>query len=241
MTRDEYTGQVLANLRRVTERERESIRAEIDAHMEDHICGLLDLGYPPELAEERTMALMGDPAEVGRELDRQYPMRWLIIGRIAKAALILAVLAAVLGMSTGVYGTYRSLQARLAPWSFISDSWEAEINQKLDIRLSIGSDILRVLGSGTGETEDGEAEATVLLCWYDRSPFGYTSGLGAVLEDCRGEVCAGGGGRTNTSGVAEYQDWQGAVQYGDPYVTVVCERYGQRYEARVPLVWEDGT
>lgn len=239
MTREEYTKRVLSALRRVTEAERTSIQAEIDAHMEDHICALLDLGYPPELAEERTMALMGDPEEVGRELDRQYPLRWLVLGRIAKAALVLAVLTSALGTLTGVYGTYKNLQARLAPWTFISDHWEAEINQKLDIRLSIGSDVLRVLGSGTGRTEEGEPAATVLLCRYDQSPFGYISGLDMTFEDCRGQVCVGGCGSTSVSGVVDYSDCQSTVQYGDPYLTVVCERYGERYEAQVPLLWEE--
>lgn len=72
MTRREYTDTVLSALRRVTEDERRAIRAEIDAHMEDHICALLDLGYDEPLAEERTVALMGDPKEVGRELNKQY-------------------------------------------------------------------------------------------------------------------------------------------------------------------------
>ncbi len=239
MTREEYTKRVLSALRRVTEAERASIQAEIDAHMEDHICALLDLGYPQELAEERTMALMGDPEEVGRELDRQYPLRWLVLGRIAKAALILAVLTSALGTLTGVYSTYKNLQARLAPWTFISDHWEAEISQKLDIRLSVGSDVLRILGSGTGKTEEGEPAATVLLCCYDQSLFGYTSGLDVTFEDCRGQVCFGGCGSTSVSGVVEYSDCQSTVQYGDPYLTVVCERYGERYEAQVPLLWEE--
>ena len=43
--------------------------AEIDAHMEDYIFALLDLGYEPELAEAWTMTFMGDPVEVGRALD----------------------------------------------------------------------------------------------------------------------------------------------------------------------------
>ena len=71
MTRQEYTDRVLANLRRVTRSERAAIREELDAHMEDHICDLLDLGYDEALAEERTMQRMGDPEEVGRELDKQ--------------------------------------------------------------------------------------------------------------------------------------------------------------------------
>ena len=70
MTRQEYTDRVLANLRRVTPEERAAIREELDAHMEDHICDLLDLGYDEALAEERTMQRMDDPEEVGRELDK---------------------------------------------------------------------------------------------------------------------------------------------------------------------------
>ena len=67
--------QVLANLRRVTPDERAAIRGEIDGHIEDHICDLIELGYDEKLAEERAMAAMGDPEEVGRELDKQYPLR----------------------------------------------------------------------------------------------------------------------------------------------------------------------
>ena len=66
MTRSEYVERVLSVMKHVTGEEREAIRAEIDAHIEDHICGLLELDYPEDLAEERTMALMGDPEEVGR-------------------------------------------------------------------------------------------------------------------------------------------------------------------------------
>ena len=70
MTRNEYVDRVLSVMRHVTAKEREAIRAELDAHIEDHICDLLDLDYDEALAEERTMALRGDPEEVGRELDK---------------------------------------------------------------------------------------------------------------------------------------------------------------------------
>ena len=94
MDRREYMEAVLSTLRRVTRRERSAIRAEIDGHIEDHMEGLLELGYEPALAEERTLAAMGDPAEVGRELNRQYPLRWLVIGRTAMAAVLVFALVA---------------------------------------------------------------------------------------------------------------------------------------------------
>ena len=94
MTRREYTDRVLTGLRRLTQAEREAVRAELDAHMEDHICDLLDLGYDEELAEERTMQHMGDPEEVSRELNKQYPIRWLILKWVAMA--LTAVLALML-------------------------------------------------------------------------------------------------------------------------------------------------
>lgn len=78
MDRRDYTDRVLSSLRRVTEKEREAIRSELDGHIEDHMEALRELGYDEELAETRTLAAMGDPEEVGRELNKQYPFRWLV-------------------------------------------------------------------------------------------------------------------------------------------------------------------
>ena len=72
MDRRDYTDRVLSSLRRVTEKEREAIRSELDGHIEDHMEALRELGYDEELAEERAIAAMGEPDEVGRELNKQY-------------------------------------------------------------------------------------------------------------------------------------------------------------------------
>lgn len=80
MTPSEYRDRVLAGLRRLTPEEREAVRRELDGHIEDHMEALRELGYDEALAQERTMAAMGDPEEVGRELEKQYPLRWLILG-----------------------------------------------------------------------------------------------------------------------------------------------------------------
>lgn len=238
MTRREYTDRVLSALRRVTYDERETIRAEIDAHMEDHICALLDLGYDEALAEERTMMFMGDPEEVGRELDKQYPLRWLVIGRIAGAALTVVILVCLLGL-TSLRNVSSNIQARVDPWEDYG-STEAKVNQKLDLREEIGSDILRIMGSGTKVTED-RAEAVVVFCKYDKNPFGYVPHGYEEIKyvDYRGEEArnGGGGGRSN-AGASYWRDDSISVQYGDPYVTMVYTRFGTRYELQIPLKWE---
>ncbi|MBQ7778584.1 MAG: hypothetical protein IJ396_06715 [Oscillibacter sp.] len=236
MTRQTYTQQVLSCLRRLTEAERSAVQAELEAHMEDHMLALMDLGYEEELAEERMLQHMGDPAEVGRELDRQYSTFWLVVSRAATVCLALLAALAL----TGTFNTYylfNSIRARVAPWSDIQQEWEEAVNQQLDIRQPVGSDILRILGSGT-KIEEDEAVAVVVYCQYDQSPFGLVSDRNIGWLDCRGEEAIGGGGGHSTSAAA-YSRRELVVQAGDPYVTAVWERYGERVELQVPLEWED--
>ena len=233
MTRSEYTSRVLAVMRRVTAAEREAIRAELDAHMEDHMEALLDLGYEPELAEQRTMERMGDPEEVGRELDRQYSMVWLVIERTLKALLCVLALLLVWNVLT-FYTLWDSLQVRLEPYEYATEHRLEEIDTKLDIRMEIGSDVLHIYGSGIDE----EGRVHVLYYWYDQDLLGYVTGEEIKLEDCRGEELLCSGGWSRSSRVSSH-DMRSTLPYGDPYVTAVVERYGQRYEARVPLDWEE--
>ena len=236
MTREEYTAQVLANLRRVTKAEREAIRAEIDAHMEDHICGLLDLGYPPALAEERTLAFMGDPAEVGRELNKQYPLGWLILGRAAAALLAVLCLLVVSHAGDMLDLARRNLTARTTPWE-MGSSWDDETCRRMEIRIPVGTDILYFYGLDT------EADGLPTLCWvrYDQSLFGVQgeeADDGTVTYwDQRGEQLFAGGGRYMVWGVTYGREVL-EVQPEDAYVTVRVDRLGERQEVRIPLVEE---
>lgn len=144
MTRKEYTESVLSALRHVTQREREAIRAEIDGHIEDHMADLLELDYPPELAEERTLSAMGDPKEVGRELNRQYPLRWLVIGRMAMAAVLVFALVAAGPVWNALRDTVLpNFQARWFPTA-IWDLTETTISE-------LGTGRERSTGGGGGE------------------------------------------------------------------------------------------
>lgn len=235
MTRWEYTEQVLANLRRVTRAEREAIRAELDGHMEDHVCDLLDLGYPPELAEERTLSFMGDPAEVGRELNKQYPLGWLILGRAAAALLAVLCLLAVSHVWDMLGLARRNLTARTAPWE-ISGSWDDETCRRMEIRVPVGTDILYFYGLDT------EADFPVLY-WvrYDQSLFGVQgeeADDGTVTYwDQRGEQLFNGGGGGIMWGMSYGREIL-EVQPADTYITVQVDRLGERQEVRIPLVEE---
>ena len=115
MDQKTYIDEVLSALRHVTGRERSAIREELAGHIEDHMEGLLELGYDPALAEERTLAAMGDPKEVGRELNRQYPLGWLAAKWTAMAAVALLVLLLTPSFVRRLPDAWDSLQVRWAP------------------------------------------------------------------------------------------------------------------------------
>ena len=236
MDRKAYIESVLSALRHVTRREREAIRAEIDGHIEDHMADLLELDYPPELAEERTLAAMGDPQEVGRELNKQYTgWGWVILSRVLLVALA-AVCAVVSCSNPSLYGLKQNLEARKPL------EWRLEEmgpgGQILDIRVPMGDDIWYIYAAEAKLDPEGNPEVSVWMSWYDRNPF-RSAGAGTVTAvDCRGELQeAFGGGGSEAGGVIEYRYFF-PVQDGDPYVTVCCERYGEVFQAQVPIHWE---
>ena len=236
MDRQTYVEQVLANLRRVTPGERAAIRDEIDGHIEDHICDLLDLGYSPELAEERAMSFMGDPVEVGKELDKQYPLRWLVLGRVALVLTAMMCVVAVLGFGI-LSHLWWSIEARIVTDAVASDFPEQN-RQAVDIRVSVGNDILRVYRVATGN-QDGQLVAEVAMCAYDRVPGGIVSEelLAQVrLENQRGEAAefwwAGAGG---SSLCVTYANRYVPVEPGDTDVTLVYDRFGEAMSLQIPL------
>ena len=240
MTRQEYTDRVLANLRRVTRSERAAIREELDAHMEDHICDLLDLGYDEALAEERTMQRMGDPEEVGRELDKQYPLRWLVLGRVALTLTVVMCIVALFGVGI-LSHLWWSLEARIAP-DQISSGFPERDWRPVDIRVPVGNDILRIYRVAMGK-KDGQLVAEVTMCTYDRMPGGIVSGSllpNVELTDQRGtppEWGLGGGGKSNWG--AAYTTKYINIEPEDTYVTVTYDRFGEYVSVRVPLTGED--
>lgn len=243
MTRREFLDRVLLPLTRLTWEEREAVRRELEEHVEDRMEALLDMGWDEELAEARCLEAMGDPAEIGRELARQYRGRdrgWLWLGRAAAALTAVLCVQAVLWLDFSYTWKYiwDSLDVRSV---YVPEGWTDELDtveatMALDIRVPIGNDVLRAGRINVGWEEGHDSlRAEVLLFSYDRVPGGVVaeSVLGcAALENQRGRgnrSVSGGWEHARAGKVAVYTD----VEPGDTYVTLVHEWLGET--VRVPI------
>ena len=184
MDRGEYTAVVLAQLRRVTREERAAISAELDAHMEDHVCALLELGYPETEAARRAVECMGDPVETGRELDRQYRHWWLVVVRcVARAVLIFACIL-LLGQLRELSDIGSAVAARHDSgrsdysWAFANDI-RILATERVDDHFAVGDDVLRIACVSLADDLTGRyAGARVVIVQfrtYDHIPGGYVS------------------------------------------------------------------
>nr|WP_325221426.1 permease prefix domain 1-containing protein [uncultured Oscillibacter sp.] len=237
MTRQEFLDQVLSPLGRLTAQERENVRRELEEHVEDRMEALLEMGWDAELAEERCLEAMGDPAEIGREMARQYRGKgWLWLGRAAVVLTVVVCIQALLGV--GMLGAaWDSLTVRFNPPRTISigELKNVEAEEELDIRAEIGNDILRIYQVSVGE-KDGQRAAMVLACAYDRWPFGIVvdSLFGrSELWNERGETGTNGGGSGNSGAVCAAL-WA-PVETGDTHVIWEYRAIGEAVRLEIPL------
>ena len=237
MTRQEFLDQVLSPLGRLTAEEWENVRRELEEHVEDRMEALLEMGWSAELAEERCLEAMGDPAEIGREMARQYRgWGWLWIGRAAVALTVVMCIQALLGFGM-LSNVWSSLEARICPStaSSIGGLKDVEAEEALDIRAEVGNDILRIYQVFIGE-KDGQRSAMVLACMYDRLPFGIAAdGLASRSElwNERGGTGTSAGGSGNYG--AEYAVRWTPVEPGDTHVVWEYRAIGETVRLEIPL------
>ena len=257
MDRAEYCARVLAGLRGLTRRERKAVRRELEDHMEDHAAALLELGYGEVLAEERTLAAMGDPVEVGRELAKQYPRRWRVVSAVSLALSVLVLFAAFSSRNVAGY-LWESVAFRVSPpleGVYITgvpdvSSYPASLplqkemvledvrSQEVDIRGTIGDDVLRVYRISVG-LQDGKLTAEAAACIYDKVPGGLValSSFNELwAENQRGEQLQE---RPRRKGGGHSLMWQiflqAPVEPGDDHITLRYEWLGESAAIDVPL------
>lgn len=242
MTRQEFLDQVLAPLGRLTAEERENVRRELEEHVEDRMEALLEMGWDEELAESRCLEAMGDPAEIGREMARQYRGRgWLWIGRAAVVLTVVLCVQALLGIGV-LFNAWDGLVVRTLRPQITSMLDEVEAEAQVDLRMDIGSDVLRVVRVSVGEVE-GQHVAEIAMCAYDRWPFGI------VAHNCENWITVEGleedfhihGGPASRTYGAECWQMYALPAPGDRSIVLTYSRYGETASLEVPLPEQGGT
>lgn len=72
--------------------EHKAIRAELLGHLEDKEQYFLDSGMEPREAARAAVEAMGDPVEIGKELDKAHPVFWGRLYTLTKAVIVLLCL-----------------------------------------------------------------------------------------------------------------------------------------------------
>ena len=239
MDRETFCNTVLSRVRYATDRERTAIRRELEGHLEDHAADLVRLGWPESEAEERALAAMGDPAEIGRALNREYPLGWLVLSRA-----VLPVIA-VLGLLTFAawcvmpFQIFRNVQARTDPAAYLSlynEEYGLEAVTEPEVRVDLGDQVLWVYQTGL-DAETGKAD--LLACLYHKDPLKKTQR--DLLARAGEELTAAGGEAwvKSTNGGARYLEATGIPAERGADLTLTCGAYGNRRTVAVPLPWEE--
>lgn len=241
MEQREFCDRALAQVRHATPEEKDAIRAELLGHMEDHAAALTAAGCDEGTAQSRAAEAMGNPEEVGRELNRQYPLFWLVLSR---AALILTIFTAIAlaGRLPLLAYAFDNIQARTEAEPYPLENLRGNIRYPVDARAEVGNDVLRVFGVGL-ETFDGRETGTVsiAMCNYDRNIFGQASHslLQRVTFEADGEeIRSYGGGGSSNSGVSVWVAREVEVSRRAETIAVCYDAFGMTARIEVPLNWE---
>lgn len=242
MEQNEFCQRVLALVRHATTEEKEAIRTELLEHMEDHAAALMELGRDEETARAMAAAAMGDPEEIGRELDKQYPLFWLALSRVSLTLIILILVTLILRLQLFPF-PFDNLAARTREVPAPLDNLRGTYIYTVDLRADIGSDVLRVFGVGLEPSLDGKTgEVSLAMCCYDKSPFGRTSGnlIQHLTYEAAGEEVrfrSGGGG---SNAAAAYWNAREITVSREAETIAVCyDRFGEKIRLEIPLNWED--
>ena len=162
--------------------DRSKIRAELEAHIEDHCAALEELNYPSELAAERTLAAMGDPVAVGKALDKEHSpwLGWLWVVSIA-AVFVMGIM--VIEETWESHGTleyfWKCLAETVSPMPY-EERWE-ELDETFDYSAAYGQNYT-CIGTGSAEAVDiGKWKVEIpKAVWWDR--YGKFTYVAILLE-----------------------------------------------------------
>ena len=226
----EYGTAVCAYVRHATAAEKAAIRKELADHMEDHAQALIDGGFPEDHAIQIALESMGEAETVGRELDKEYPLRWLVLSRLALLPLIWILAASLLLTPASLGWLYDNLQSHYFPMTLVENERLDMI--PLDIRKDLpGGAVLSVYGIGAFPPSKDSYTVCVGITGYNKNPFLYT-------EFADFAITFSHGGNTEYGGYADGVYQISGMTYGES-LTLHFDHYGTSFDLDIPIPWEE--
>lgn len=121
-----FCAKVCTYVNHATPKERTALGLELREHLEDRAEAYAAGGLAEEAAAERAVAAMGDAESLGRALNRQYPLGWLLLSRGALALCLVVVLLLVPTLSDRASVLGKNLASRYAPQLYLSQEERAD-------------------------------------------------------------------------------------------------------------------
>ena len=238
----EFCDGVLDKMPRATRGEKADIRDELLDHLLEHRDMLMDHGYDELDAEQRAIAAMGDPEEIGRAWNEKLSPFWLWLGRVCILLVVLLVWNNFYSITGKVDRALAALEVRHAedagtridPLQGCDLLWAEDPG----IEKSFGEHIIRIHRAELWHDPVWEDYYAVKLYFvtYHQDMLGKSLDMNAfrLMEFGGGEYKGGGSGET---AYASWHDPEIQVERGQKTVRVTLDYHGSHFEAEVKLDW----
>jgi len=232
-----FCDKVCSYIDYATGKEIEGVRKELCDHLDDHAQALIDIGRSPEEAEVAAILAMGDPEDIGREMNMQFPFVWLLLSRASAILAVLLIICLISPLINQLGLNLDNIRYRTSPISCTTYKYTHQIDHRIEIPHT--NDIAYFYAYALEYDEKQNQHYAVLgLVTYDKNVFGivsnYSHEFSFLIDDM--ELRCGGGGMIRASG-AQFR-YEVPVSKGQENVIAVYEHLGERIELEIPLSWE---
>ncbi len=230
-----FCDKVCSYIDYATGKELEGVHKELRDHLEDHAQALINIGRSPEEAEVSAILAMGDPEDIGREMNKQFPFVWLFLSRATVVIAILLALMLISPLRDLYYRVSESIEVRNSPMETFGHYGNA-----IDIRVELPeNDVAYFYCADIDEYLANDHHALIGLVVYDKNPFGRVSrdALDFCIETENGFYQPSGGSFMGYG--VHHKRMVVDIEYGQENLTLYYNRTNNNIAVEIPLDWED--